>query len=68
MNRSGLPDQLLTEREVAALLGIHPRTVRGFRDRQLLHAVKLGHRTVRYRASEVAQLVTEHTIDGGSVP
>jgi excisionase family DNA binding protein len=61
------PDQMLTEQEVAALLKVHPRTVRGFRERRLLHAVKLGHRTIRYRASEVDELVNQHTLGGGVV-
>lgn len=45
-------DPLLTEREVAELLGVSPRTVRRWRSRGLLAFDKIGG-TVRVRRSDL---------------
>lgn len=45
-------DPLLTEREVAELLGVSPRTVRRWRRRGLLPSARIGG-TVRVRRSDL---------------
>jgi hypothetical protein len=61
----GTQDRLLALHDVAAQLSISPALVRRYGARGVLTRVKLG-RLTRYRASEVARLVTEGVPRAGS--
>lgn len=62
---SKLPD-LLTEREVAALIGTTPGTLRGDRGKgRGLPYVKIGTR-VRYRADDIAAYLDANTVRPGA--
>jgi len=52
--------KLLTAADVAQILGKHPRTVLVLADRGELTAVRLGHRTVRFQASDVQDYIDRH--------
>jgi excisionase family DNA binding protein len=57
---------MLTQREVAALLGIRPRTIEDWRSRKTgpeLPYVRLG-RAVRYRREDVERLIAANTKGG----
>jgi excisionase family DNA binding protein len=49
--------ELLTAQEVADALRVERRTIERWSDSGRLHRVRLGRRTVRYRASEVLALL-----------
>jgi excisionase family DNA binding protein len=49
----GYPERLLTADELAALLQIQPNTVRAWAGEGRIKSYKFGHRTLRFRASEV---------------
>jgi excisionase family DNA binding protein len=51
------PDVLLTVDEVASLLRLNPQTIRNMIDRRELGSVRLGHRRVRIRQSQLAELL-----------
>jgi excisionase family DNA binding protein len=55
------PERLLRVDEVAAVLGIDPRTVKRLARAGELRRVVLGHRTTRYRASDLEALIAERT-------
>lgn len=62
---------LLTLREVAAALRVHPRTIRRWADDGRLTAIRLTTETMRFRADEIAALIegaetTGAATDGGS--
>ena len=59
-------DHLLTLREVSERLACSPGLVRRLDARGMLPRVKLGRRSVRYRASDVSRLVAEGTPGGRS--
>ena len=52
--------KLLTAADVAEILGKHPRTVLVLAERGELQAVRLGHRTVRFQASDVQDYINRH--------
>jgi excisionase family DNA binding protein len=51
---------LLTTREAAELLRVDPRTVERWTIEGRLRRVRLGERTVRYRADDLAELIAPH--------
>jgi excisionase family DNA binding protein len=53
-SRSNKARQFLTIREVAAILGVAPRTVRSWIDKGLLQATILGERSVRISRAELS--------------
>ena len=53
MNTEANPDDLLTPREVAAILRCNPRTVGNYREEGKLKAERHSLRTYRYRRSDV---------------
>jgi excisionase family DNA binding protein len=55
---------LLTPRDVAEMLTVSPRTVRRLAASGLLERLRIGHRTVRYRETDVAHLI-ERLAAGG---
>lgn len=54
------PDAFLTQAQVAALLQVRPRQVQ----RLGVTAVRLGHRTLRYRRSDVERWLAERVERG----
>jgi len=48
---------LLTTRETAELLRVDPRTIDRWAAEERLHPVRLGRRTIRYRADELLDLI-----------
>jgi excisionase family DNA binding protein len=50
-------DKLLTQREVSELLGVSVKTLQLLRRNQKLAFVRFGHRTIRFRESEVSKFV-----------
>jgi excisionase family DNA binding protein len=59
--------ELLTPEEVAETLRISVRTVRRMAASGLLERVRIGHRTTRYRATEVAALIDRLAASGDGV-
>lgn len=57
--RDGDPDQLLTSAEAAALLGLSTWTVERWGREGKLPRVHLSTRAIRYRKSDVRQLIRE---------
>jgi excisionase family DNA binding protein len=55
------PATLMTDRQVAAKLGVSARTVREYRYEGQLSTVKLGYRTVRVPAGDVERLIRSRT-------
>lgn len=51
----------MTEPEVAAILKVHPRTLRKVRGRGQIRYVRIG-RCIRYTAAEVAEFLANATI------
>ena len=47
------PERLLTTRDAAALIPLHPKTLLHLGRRGLLHPIRRGTRTVRWRESEI---------------
>ena len=47
------PEKFLTTRDAAALIPIHPKTLLHLGRRGLLHPIRRGTRTVRWRESEI---------------
>jgi excisionase family DNA binding protein len=58
--------KLLTAAEVAEILRKHPRTILVLAERGELVAVRLGHRTVRFQASDVQNYIDRHRKVGRS--
>jgi predicted DNA-binding transcriptional regulator AlpA len=56
---SSQPDELLTRDEVAAWLKLPPKSVYELP----IAKVKLGHRTVRWRRSDVEEFIDRRTVD-----
>jgi len=52
-------DTLLTTKQVAELLQVSPCTVRKLSGRGRLKSVKLGYRSLRFRADAIADFVRE---------
>jgi excisionase family DNA binding protein len=50
-------DALLSPQEVAALLGVSPRTVRRLANEGVVTRVRIGHRTSRYTRRSVLALI-----------
>lgn len=48
-------EELLTARELAERLRIHPDTVRGLYRRKVIPGVKIGHRTLRFEFRQVVE-------------
>jgi excisionase family DNA binding protein len=59
-------DRLLTAADVAAIFQVHPKTVYLWADRGELAAVRLGHRSVRFRREDVDKLVADRLVPAGS--
>jgi len=55
-------DPLLTRRQVADLLSVHPETIKRMEKRGEIAAVRLNSRNVRYRASEIDALIARATV------
>jgi excisionase family DNA binding protein len=53
---------LKTESEIAAALGEKKRTIRSWRHAGVIPAVVLGHRTVRYKLSDVIAALEKRTV------
>lgn len=53
--------ELLTASEVASILGLAPHTVKSLASRGRLPRVVLGHRSTRYRLSDVIALIDTST-------
>lgn len=51
---------MLTTDEVAAIVGVTPRTVRRWARDGMLPRVRIGGRVTRYRADDLADLLTSH--------
>ena len=56
-NNSSINDELLSRQDVADWLSVSVMSVIRLEHRGLLHPVVLGPRMIRYRKSEVAELV-----------
>jgi excisionase family DNA binding protein len=58
------PEQLLTEREAAPLLGVEAETLQKWRatGRHGLPFVKLGRKIVRYRPSDITKFIERNTV------
>lgn len=54
------PLKLLTAGDVAEILGKHPRTILILAERGELAAIRLGHRTVRFRPGDVEDYIDRH--------
>jgi excisionase family DNA binding protein len=54
--------KLLTADSVGEILGKHPRIVLDLARRGELTAVRLGHRTVRFQASDVQDYIDRHRV------
>lgn len=54
---TAIADKLLTQREVSELLGVSVKTLQVLRRNQKLSFVRFGHRTIRFRESEVSKFV-----------
>ena len=56
------PEQLLTPKEAAALLGLSPRAIENWRGRGGgMKFVRISRRCVRYRRQDVLDFITERT-------
>ncbi|WP_241228456.1 helix-turn-helix transcriptional regulator [Corynebacterium hylobatis] len=53
--------ELMTGRQVADLLKVHPRTVRRWSTDGRLTRIRLGPRSIRYDAAEVQALVEDNS-------
>lgn len=51
--------EMVTVREAAEILDVHPRTVQRYEREGLLHATRITKRRVRYAKDEVLRLATE---------
>lgn len=54
-------DRLLREQEAASYLGISGWTIRRWRLSGRIPAIRLGHRTIRYRESDLKQFLLTNT-------
>jgi excisionase family DNA binding protein len=54
---------LLTAEQVGQVLGKHYRTVLILAERGELASIRLGHRTVRFQASDVQEYIDRHRTD-----
>jgi len=61
ITREGDPDQLVTAKEAARLLAVHQNTVHKMRRSGELACVVLSERVIRYRMSDLRQLIRERT-------
>ena len=55
--RAEYPDRLLTQKEAAQQLGLCHETLKFWRQQGRLRFIRLGHRTIRIRQSEVKRLL-----------
>ncbi len=60
-----MADKLLTQREVATLLGVSIKTLQILRRNRKIGFARLGHRTIRFRESQVSAFLQkrERAID-----
>ena len=58
--------QLLSRRETANLLRVHPRTILRYERAGLLNPIRLNCRVTRYKRAEVEQLIANSSADGSS--
>lgn len=49
--------KMLTRKEVAEILGVHPETIKRYGKRGLLHPIRITSRMVRYEEAEVLELL-----------
>ena len=54
---TAIADKLLTQREVSELLGVSVKTLQVLRRNQKIGFVRFGHRTIRFRESEISKFV-----------
>ena len=54
-------DQLVSARQVAEQLGVHPKTVRRWAEAGRLSLVRLGPRSIRFYQSEVDELIAKNS-------
>lgn len=54
---SATSERLLTRAEVAVMFGVHPNTVRNLSRRGVLTEINISGSTVRYRLSDVQELL-----------
>jgi excisionase family DNA binding protein len=57
-------DDLLTTAEAAKYLRVHERTIRSFVRDGMLHQIRLGHRTVRFRRADLQEFLMRHSETG----
>lgn len=59
MEKTFMPDKLLTKQEASAYLAVSRRTVDRFRQKGLLPAVKVGH-VVRFALADLDDFLRRH--------
>jgi len=57
--KSDQDNKLLTRRQVAEALQVHPRTIARWEEQELIKPVKLSARCIRYRSKDIERLVDE---------
>ncbi len=62
-----MPDELLNERQAAAVLGVRPSTLRAWRAQKRIAYVKLN-RAVRYRRPDLQALVVASLVPAEAKP
>lgn len=61
------PERLRNPTELAELIGVDPQLLAEWRSRRVGPPyLKLGHRTVRYRSSDVERWLASRKVSGGS--
>ncbi len=59
--------EMLTTRDVARLLHVHPNTVRRWSDRRLMRAYRISHRgDRRFKREDIARFLAELSAPGGN--
>lgn len=62
-----LSEQLLTPEEVAKLLKINKRTVYYWIEKRLINYIRINHKVVRFRLTDVEELIQKHTVRASDV-
>lgn len=62
-----LSEQLLTPEELAKLLKINKRTVYYWIEKRLINYIRINHKVVRFRHTDIEEFIQKHTVRASDV-